>query len=210
MIIIEAILSSLGFSSETYSEVIITSSFNGEVHVAPFGVKTFKNLLYFRTYHPSTTYRNIVKSGECVLNITSNAETFYNAIFHPERLEFEPSFKVSTPRIRGLDGYVECILVNVKDFNLYSVLYCKPVHVEYKCILPRTFNRAEPAIIEALIHYTRVKPYLEAGKTSDVQELIKRIEMCKYIVEHSTTNRELLKIIEDIRVKAYEKVKGKI
>ena len=199
------ILEILGFNKDTYSEVIVTTSCNGKVNAAPIGVRMFNDrTLYFKIYRPSTTYEYIACSRECVLNITSNPRLFYTSIFDKEKLKFKRSFRVSPPRIIGANGYVECKVSSVEDFEEYSIVYCNPVHVEYESQPPKAFNRAEPAIIEALIHYSRIIPFVRKGWCNEVKHLLERIEFCRYIVEHSTCNSELLEMMDGIRVKAYE------
>jgi len=198
-------LESLGFSRFTYSEVIFTVKLKEMVNAAPMGV--FLNdagEIRLKVYKGQRTYEMIVNGAkDCVLNITDDPMLFYNAIFEKDKISYIPAKRVSSPRIIDCDAYVECSIVNLAICKEYVMVLLKPLLIDPAHGTVRTYNRAGPAIIEALICYSKI-PYFKDADREKAESLKKRIAMFRNIVYHSTRDKALRKIATEILDRAEE------
>lgn len=189
-------LKKLGFNSQTYSEVIVTVKHGGLVNSSPIGVLARRGTLYFKLYEGSRTYLIFSeRPRDCVLNITSNPKLFYYAIFAKEKLKYTPGSRTLSPRIVGCEGYVECEVGNLDFRTDYLRVEVKPILLDFKTIHPKTFNRAEPALIEALVWLTKLRG------VSDNLDYYKVLERIKYNVEtiyKSSRRRDLRRLARSV------------
>ncbi|HIE18212.1 TPA: DUF447 family protein [Candidatus Bathyarchaeota archaeon] len=192
-------LGRLGFSRSTYSEVIFTVRLKEMVNAAPMGVLlNDEEEIYLRVYKGQRTYDMIVNGAEdCVLNITDDPRLFYYAIFEKEKISYHPAKRVSSPRICGCDAYVECSITEVTRHEEYVKVFLKPLLIAVTERTVSAYNRAGPAIIEALICYTRLLYFKDADR-GKAESLKKRIIIFKDIVYHSTEDSRLRKIATKI------------
>jgi hypothetical protein len=202
-------LRELGFSENTYSEIILIVIRNEEVNAAPIGVKLVNNNMVAIIFKDSITYLGLINHGECTINVTTDARIFYKFVMN-EKIgadELLPSNVVHVPALKVADAVIEAKVVNVIDREDRAIFYFTPVNFKVLRNIPKTFNRTHPAIIEALVHYTRIKPYLMMGLYDEIDKLLERIKMCVDTVKHSTQDTELLNIANDILAKAIKEAK---
>ncbi|RJS85232.1 DUF447 family protein [Candidatus Bathyarchaeota archaeon] len=192
-------LRNLGFSKLTYSEVILTIRYEDIVNIAPIGVLLEDDKhLSLRVYKGQRICELISKGAiDCVLNITRNPKLFYDAIFNKNAIPHHPSETVSSPRVEGCDAYVECSIVHVEDHREYVRVLLKPQLTKTYPRIARTYNRAEPAVIEALICFTKIIHLIE-NNLEAAESLKERIKIFREIVHHSTRNEKLRMMITEI------------
>jgi len=198
-------LENLGFSRSTYSEVILTVKLGETVNSAPMGVLlNDKGEICLRVYRNQKTYRMIIDGAEdCVLNITDDPILFYNAIFEKERISYAPAKRVSSPRILDCKAYVECLISNVEIHEDFVKAFLKPLFIDATVKDIKTYNRAGPAIIEALVCYSKLLYFKDADRER-AGILRKRIEIFRDVVYHSTTDSTLRKIMSKILARSEE------
>jgi len=194
-------LRELGFSEETYGETILVVVINNKINATPIGVKLINdNLMQATIFKDSLTYLGLMNNKECTINITSDARVFYKLVMNEELKtdELMLSENINTPALKFADAVIETKVINVIDKIDRAIFYFLPVNIKILKSIPKVFNRAHPAIIEALVHYTRIKPYSDMKLFNEVDKLIERIKMCIDTVQHSTKNAELLTIASNI------------
>ena len=200
------ILENLGFSRFTYSEVILTVKLGKIVNSAPMGaLLNDQGEICLRIYRNQRTHRMIVNGAEdCVLNITDNPVLFYNTIFEKEKISYISAKRVSSPRILDCKAYVECLINDIEIHENFVKAFLKPLLIDTaKEKNIKTYNRAGPAIIEALICYSKLLHFKNIDRER-AKILKKRIEIFKEIVYHSTTDSTLRKIASKILAKSEE------
>ncbi len=200
------ILENLGFSRSTYSEVILTVKLGKIVNSAPMGaLLNDQGEICLRIYRNQRTHRMIVNGAEdCVLNITDNPVLFYNTIFEKEKISYISAKRVSSPRILNCKAYVECLINDIEIHEDFVKAFLKPLLIDTaKEKNIKTYNRAGPAIIEALICYSKLLHFKNIDRER-AKILKKRIEIFKEIVYHSTTDSTLRKIASKILAKSEE------
>ena len=190
-------LEDLGFSESTYGEVILTVSLGDAVNSAPMGILLHGGCrLRLKVYRTGKTYELIVEGAEdCVLNVTSDPLLFYNAIFKKDELSYCPAELVSSPRIRGCDAYVECFIRGLTHHESYISVLLEPVLVEAPDRTVRVYSRVGPAIIEALISYTRLSSSKEPRER---ERLMRKIRIFREIVYHSSRNPAFREVADDV------------
>jgi len=200
-------LEKLGFSRMTYSEVILTIRLKETVNAAPMGILLNDDeepRLKVRVYESQRTYEMILNgAGDCVLNITDDPLLFYNAIFRKDEISYIPAESVSSPRICDCKAYVECSINEVVKHGGYVEVFLKPLLINVTRRSVKTFNRAGPAIIEALICYSKLL-YFKDADMEEAENLMKRIDIFRDIVYHSTKEETLRKAAARILGKSKE------
>ena len=199
------ILGRLGFSKITYSEVILTIRLKETVNAAPMGVLlNDAGEACLRVYRGQRTYEMIIDGAkDCVLNITDDPILFYNAIFKKDKIAYSPAQRVSSPRISNCDAYVECSITDPASYGEYLKVFLKPLFINEAHRTVRTYNRAGPAIIEALICYSKILYFKDADREK-AESLKKGIDMFRDIVYHSTKDKVLRRIATEILDKTEE------
>ncbi len=208
-------LSWLGFIKNGIVETII-STFDEKrnPHAAPMGVSTedMRSIL-LKPYKSSETCHNLLKWRRGVANITSDPNLFHVVIFKRAALEREVSEDLFTheeavdaPRMRNVDACIAFIVENVEDFRDQVRIHCRVdrIIVTNRPVL-KAYCRAAPAVIESLIHATRIETFLALDQAEKVEELMKMIDYYHSLVERIAPNSNYLKIMNDIqhRIKAW-------
>jgi hypothetical protein len=203
-------LKSLGFSSLTYSEVLLALKLEGEINSAPIGILLDSSgAPHLKVYRGQRTCDLLVGGArDCVLNITDDPVLFYNAIFKKNILPYMPARRVSSPRIRGCHAYVECSIRKVLEREECVEAFLTPLLVEVSDRAVRTYNRAGPAIIEALVCYSKLAYFRDADREK-ARSLKERIEVFRDIVYHSTRDQQLRRMATDILRRAEEALSDK-
>ncbi len=191
----------LGFSEDTFSEVIAVTRFENMWNCSPLGVKlnSENKTLHFYVYEGARILSFLSKRNLFTLNVVNEYSAFLNCIFK-RNIENEIRKITNTlGYLRIADAYIVCensLPIKVsKDKYLVNAFAKEIVILRNK---PRAFNRVLPAVIEALICYTKIKPYSKVYGFSSVLELLERIRYCKDIVDHATSNSEAKRAIDFI------------
>lgn len=201
-------LASLGFLKKTIMETIIsTYNVEGSPTVAPMGVETEDmQRIVIRPYTSSLTYKNLQLKKCAVINVTSNPELYYWTAFK----EVNPSGRVpgewfgkaeavDAPRLLLADAFIEVSVLNLKSLRgRRGEVLCSVKLVKTPNILPKAYCRATFAMIESIIHATRVKVFLTSGEYKKAERLVKLIKYYSTIVERVAQDSRYSKIMTDL------------
>ncbi|HIE14216.1 TPA: DUF447 family protein [Candidatus Bathyarchaeota archaeon] len=188
----------LGFAKHTFSEVILTIKYEDIVNLAPIGVLLLGSNLYCKIYSNSKIYRFFKKGiRDCVLNITDDPIMFYNAIFEKRKVALAPSSLVTSPRVKECVAYVECRVDYTEDRRECMDVFMNPIFAESIKSYPGTYKRAGPAIIEALIIYTKIEHFKTVDRVK-AEHFFEKIKTFREIVYHSSTKKEYRQTIDEI------------
>jgi hypothetical protein len=201
-------LDDLGFLKDTIGETVVsTYDADGQPNAAPMGVVIESNeRLLIRPYISSLTYRNLQAKRCAVVNLTSNPELFYLTAFkeaNPDRKLsselFEKAETVDAPRLRAADSTVEVSVDETRSFDSERVEFlCNVQLVTASKALPKVYCRAQFATIEAIIHATRIKPFLRGDKQEHAFRLMELVEICSDVVERTAPNSRYSEIMADL------------
>jgi hypothetical protein len=206
-------MADLGFSKGTIVETIVsTYSANGEPNAAPMGA-TMENeqQLIIRLYNSSQTYGNLMSKRCAVVNVTSDVEMFYRTTFKEANPTgkipaewFEKAESVDAPKLRLADATLEITLTKTKliDAERTEAL-CDVKLVAATKTFPKAHCRALFATIEAIIHATRVKAYINGDEKqkAHARNLLEAIELYRDLVDRVAPKSRYSEIMEDLTKK---------
>jgi hypothetical protein len=201
-------LADLGFQKGVIVETLVsTYGEDGKPNAAPMGV-VMENAqrIVIRPYTSSLTYKNLQSKRCAVVNVTSNPEFFYRTAFKEANPEgkmpqewFEKAEVVNAPRLRKADAFIEISVVDVTSLGAEKVeASCDIKLIKAATLLPKVYCRALFATVEAIIHATRVKAFLNCGKQEQALKLLETIGVCRDIVNRVAPNSPYAEIMADL------------
>ena len=204
-------LADLGFSKGVILETVVsTYSVYGKPNAAPMGVKmkTLKRIA-LKIYTSSSTYKNLQSKRCAVVNVTSDPEIFYYTAFKEANPEgevpqewFEKAEIIDAPRLRTADAHIEVAIASLTPIDARTAeALCDVKLVRASTNLPKAYCRAAFATIEAIIHATRVKPFMTHGDSQEQKQALKLLEtirQCHDVVNRIAPSSRYSKIMEDL------------
>jgi hypothetical protein len=206
-----AALTDLGFTAGTISEVTYqTYDASKQPNAAPMGTTTQNgNTLIIKPFMTSQTYRNL-QSQKCgVINLTCDVELFYRTAFKETNPHgklptewFASAQTVSAPKLVQADAAVEVAVQKIEPLdNQRAQATCKATFIDAPKVFPQAYCRAQFAVIEAIVHATRVKAFLNGtpAQKEHAATLLQKIEMCQDVVEHAAPKSRYGEVMGDLR-----------
>lgn len=210
-------LSDLGFIKNSMFEAIVsTYGADGMPNAAPMGVMTDDvHQLIIKPYTKSQTYRNILLRRCAVINLTSNPVIYYKTAFKDANPDnkvpfewFERSDLVDAPKLKNVDVCIEAKIIKVEDVEKDRArVLCKVEKIDpIVRVYPRAYCRAPFAVIESIIHATRIEVFLSNDKKEKAEELIDLVKHYDALVRRVAPNSAYIQIIADIllRIEAWK------
>jgi hypothetical protein len=199
----------LGFSKGIIAETIVsTYNIDGEPDAAPMGViMEDEQHLIIKLFNSSTTCSNIKANRCAVVNLTSNIEVFYKTAFKEANIDgklpqewFEQAKAVNAPKLRFADASID---VSVSDLKLIGTLktrvVCNVELVQAALKFPQVYCRAMDATLEAIIHATRVREFLnDTGEQKQVSKLLELINNYNCVVNRVAPNSVYSLVMADL------------
>jgi hypothetical protein len=209
ILMVEAVnnLEDLGFAKGAIFEAIVsTYCLDGQPTAAPMGVMTMNmQHVIVKPYCSTLTFKNLYFQRDAVLNLTSNPELYYRTVFkevNPNgRVPLEWFGKaeiVNAPRVLSADAFVEVSVVDIKLLGERAEFLCGVKLVRCSRVLPKAYCRATFATIEAIIHATRVKAFLNKGEYEKAERLIELIRHYSAVVNRVAPNSKCSEILADL------------
>lgn len=156
-----------------YEVVMVSSDADSQPHVAPIGIRLRENRLVSRVYTDTLTYSNLSANSLCTLNLVRDGRIFYLALYEKgelvRRIERKGRFWI----IGGSEGWLGLRLMGIQnDSQDAKVFEFEAIEGEVLSHHVRGYTRADSALIEMLVHSTRISPFLKQGKTEDARMLV--------------------------------------
>jgi hypothetical protein len=138
-----------------YETIITSSTDQGQVHIAPFGIRERDGLVLIAPFRPSTSLDYLLRSRCAVVNLTDDVRVFAGAL--TGRRDWP------VRRAEQIDGYVlesalahrELELIEVREDALRPELTFRVVFEAMHAPF-RGFNRAQAAVLEAAVLVSRL------------------------------------------------------
>ena len=209
----------LGFSKGTIVETIVsTYNRDGKPNAAPMGVATIDDEhLSVDFFISSATYSNIKAHRCAVVNLTSDIEVFYKTAFKEANSDgtvpqewFEQETVVNAPKLRSADATIGISIYQLEAIGVEKArAFFKVRSLQAREKYPQVYCRAFSATLEAIIHATRVKAFLNhQGEQKQIGKLLEQIENHHEVVNrvapnsvYSTVMADLIKRIDSWRSK---------
>jgi hypothetical protein len=203
-------LGDLGFLKGTIGETIVsTYDVDGQPNAAPMGVvMKSSEQLAIRPYISSLTYKNLQTKRCAVVNLTSNPELFYLTALKEANPDgklspdlFEKAETVDAPKLRAAEAIVEVLVAETGSFGAERAEFlCNTQLVKASKVLPKVYCRALFATIEAIIHATRIKPFLRGDKQEQEHaiKILELVSVCQDVVNRTAPNSRYSEIMADL------------
>jgi hypothetical protein len=207
-------MADLGFSKGTIVENIVsTYNVDAQPNAAPMGaIMENEQQIIIRLYNSSQTYRNLLSKRCAVVNVTSDVEVFYRTTFKEANPTgkipaewFEKAESVDAPRLRMADATVEIALARTKLIDAERTeAVCDVKLVKASKTFPKVYCRALFATVEAIIHATRVKAYINGNEKqkAKARNLLETIQLYRDLVNRVAPNSRYSEIMEDLTTMA--------
>lgn len=138
-----------------FEGVVVTLGLDETPHVTPLGCRREGEFTLLAPFRPSTTLENLTRSKVATMNFLDDVRVFAGALTGRREFALVPSCEFPVPRLQAALT-VDCLRVarTVED-ALRPTFFMTTERSE--CVAPfRGFNRAQAAVVEAAILYSRV------------------------------------------------------
>ncbi len=190
---------------ETYEIILSTYCDEGQPNAAPMGIKFLRNKrVFIKLFKGTRTLNNIMKRRCAIANVTSDPLLFYKTTFK-EKNQLSPNYFsrsniIDAPYLRSADGYIQMTLGTCKHKRSYVET---EFHIKKRINLKKTrsdlYSRGAHALIEAIIHSTRINEFLAKGKTKKTNKLIQLVNHYNELIQRVSPDSDYEKIINEIQ-----------
>jgi hypothetical protein len=202
-------LTDLGFLKGTIFEVILsTYNCDGTPNAAPMGaVMQDPQTINLDMYNSSQTSRNLKTNKYAIINITDNIDIFYKTAFKETNQDgklmqewFEKSESVNAPKLRFADATIDISIANIEPVGSEKTKFsCKVERINSANICLQVYCRAKALTLEAIIHATRVKAFVNVEKEQkNVNKLLASIEESNDVVNRVAPNSIYSAVMADL------------
>ncbi|MGD6809011.1 MAG: DUF447 domain-containing protein [Candidatus Bathyarchaeia archaeon] len=201
-------LADLGFCQNLICETILcTFNPDGSPNAAPMGA-TMKNSqqITLTIYNSAQTLKNLQTNKAATLNLTGNIDIYYNSALKNDGLTadlFEKSDIANAPKLKNADATVTFAIEKFESADALRTMVTGNVkHVEAVKAYPQAYCRAMPAVLEAIIHATRIKALASIKEEqAHVAKLLNLIQNCNDVVNRSAPNSHYAELMTDLQRK---------
>ena len=210
-------LGTLGMRNKhIYETIVSTYDSNRKPTVAPMGIVVIgRERFLIRPFKATATFRNLLAAKCGVVNVTSSPEMFYRTTFKREgphlkipSNRFRPGKAVQAPRVRSAEAHIEFTVSRLEEESEDRArLTCKVQTIESRRMFPQAYCRANFALIECIIHSTRIGPYLSDGRVGEAEELKHLVDYYKDLTQRVAPGSSEVQMIANVvrRIKRIKK-----
>ena len=135
--------------------IITTLNEDGSVHIAPMGVRHEEDFYVIAPFKPSTTLKNLERSGQAVINMTDDVRIFAGCLTgHYDWPTMDVSV-INGKRLAVALSHIEIEVSHQEGDDIRPVFYCsekyKETHAPFMGL-----NRSKAAVLEAAVLVSRL------------------------------------------------------
>ncbi len=202
------LLSEIGVENGLLIETIAISLDNeGIPHAAPIGVKRREDkLIIEKLFRGTRTWRNLRTNKKILFVLSDNVLLFYKALTSElEYEDFAPSpLDPSIPTLREGDAAVLAALIEIECLREYDRATLEILGVDIRREGPRYVSRCKNAVIESLVHYTRI-PVFSKFDEKEASRLLEFVRFYKEFVERNCPEVPYQRIMRDLWARLSQK-----
>ncbi|MEM1600759.1 MAG: DUF447 family protein [Sulfolobales archaeon] len=181
-----------------HESIATTVDSSGRPNSAPMGIELIGDKVLMKPYLNTRTYANILSLREVMLNITTDAFLFYQTLFNSEEVRYGSPKIIKPPRILGsVDLYVECVVDTITHYEDFALISLRPICCYRGRGSRLAYSRANSAVIEALIHYTKLPHLISKGDLEGIRRRYAVLEASRNMVLKVGSDT-LKKVVEDV------------
>jgi hypothetical protein len=201
---------------EIYEVILSTYNEDGTPEAAPMGFRfVTRRSVQVRFYEGSRTLMNVLERGSAVANLTCDACLFYRTAFKKEgglpRSYFSKSLYVDAPLLRRAEGYIELRLKKSRRVRGGVLAEFRVRGIHWRGAAPMIYSRGPHALIEATIHATRIRRFLnDKRRVREVERLTQLVNHYKAVIERVCPDSEYEKAIRELqsRIRRWKSVQS--
>ncbi len=167
-----------------------------------------KYKLIIRPFKDTRTYEYVSKTRRSVINVVNDVKLFYDVSFGNIKDDF---FNVSRifkiPKLKNANFYIECEIEEIEEDDVRAKFTMKTLNVVAKKSYIKPITRAEFAVLESLIHSTRVKVYKDLKIFDELENLLSLIEYYEKLIRRVAPNSMYEIMINRINQRVQEELK---
>lgn len=194
-----------------YEGILTLYDLDKKPHMASMGYSFDEEFnLILRPFKDTKSYSYLKKEGKAVINVVNDVELFFNATYGEDKSDlFKKSYKLKIPRLKDAKLYIEGKVIEIKEDEARATFKLEPVYLYAKKTFERPFTRAEYAVIEALIHSTRIRVFSSLKLFEEVERLISMIDYYDKLIGRIAPGSKYQRIMEEINKIVEETLKNK-
>ncbi len=161
--------------------IITTLNEDGSIHIAPMGVRHEDDYYVIAPFKPSTTLKNLERSGQAVINMTDDVRIFAGCLTgHYDWPTIDVS-AINGKRLAAALSHIEIEVAHKEGDGLRPVFYCSEKHQETHAPF-MGLNRAKAAVLEAAVLVSRLHMLPDEKIDNEIEYL--QIAIDKTASEH--------------------------
>ncbi len=161
--------------------IITTLNEDGTVHIVPMGVRREDNYFVIAPFKPSTTLKNLERSGQAVINMIDDVRIFAGCLTGHYDWPVVSTMVIDGKRLEAALSHIEIEVEYQRGDNIRPVFYCSEKHQETHAPF-MGLNRAKAAVLEAAVLVSRLHMLPEKKIDDEIEYL--QIAIDKTASEH--------------------------
>lgn len=182
----------MDFQENITYEVILSTTNMDKPFVAPIGVVYRNSVFETKLYRSTVTYQNLIKNPFGAIIVVNDGLVFYRAIYEKQKLLLNMHSHRGFWVLREAAAWIGFKVIDEeKEQNLErSILCLKPISGSLLRVKPSVYSRVDSALVEMLIHHSRLKPYVEAGMLNEALKLYELMVHYDSLIKRIAPNSE--------------------
>ncbi len=161
--------------------IITTLNEDGTVHIVPMGVRREDNYFVIAPFKPSTTLKNLERSGQAVINMIDDVRIFAGCLTGHYDWPVVSTTVIDGKRLEAALSHIEIEVEFQRGDDIRPVFYCSEKHQETHAPF-MGLNRAKAAVLEAAVLVSRLQRLPEKKIDDEIEYL--QIAIDKTASEH--------------------------
>ena len=161
--------------------IITTLNEDGSIHIAPMGVRHEDDYYVIAPFKPSTTLKNLERSGQAVINMTDDVRIFAGCLTGHYDWPIIDVSAINGKRLAAALSHIEIEVAHQEGDGLRPVFYCSEKHQETHAPF-MGLNRAKAAVLEAAVLVSRLHMLPDEKIDNEIEYL--QIAIDKTASEH--------------------------
>lgn len=199
-------LNAFGFKKNQIIETIIcTNNQDESANAASMGVfLKDSSTLIIRPFVNTRTYDNLIREKRATVNLTSDPLLHYKTglkqVSDKDMLrELRKSQFLEAPELKKADAIIAVLVKkNLRQNKDRGTFECLPIAATHLKMAPiKAYSRAPHALLECIIHATRVEVYSKLSKRK-VKRLLSLIEHHRKIIHKVSSNSIYSETVDDL------------
>lgn len=145
--------------------VITTRNADAAAHITPMGFQRHGDTVLIAPFVPSTTLVNLRRDGHAVMNLTDDVRIIAGCLTGRREWPVQAASLIEGWRLRDSLAHLELEVTACEEHEQRPRFTCRVVH-EANHAPYKGFNRAQAAVLEAAILYSRLD-WLERDKLAN-------------------------------------------